>query len=188
MAHRILKTACLAAVLALALTSPVLADDDCSPEVSQTLQEMQTQAIDGAVGLAQQGYSRMEQSFGQMSCLERLMSGSLDIFFSPPSIGDLLGMLEKYLCNKADEMFAKATQPINETFTETADLGGFLPIQGLGRMSAGINTRITTGSRGGGLLSGNPVNVRGLERWDQSIDQLNSQATRIGNGLDSLFK
>jgi len=168
---------------AAALTTP--SEGDCAVGVAEIQDEAKREYIDGSVALADSVYSRMPKSFTQMSCLERLMQGGMDIFFSPPSIGDFIGMLENFICDQAENLFAQATAPLNQAFTETADLGGFMPIPGMNRLSAGINTRIRPGM--GGESVEDRFRVRGLDRWDRSVDSLYDQGNRARSGLDSLF-
>jgi len=112
------------------------------------------------------------------------MQGGMDIFFSPPSIGDFIGMLEDFVCDQANNLFQQATAPLNQSISQGLELGEVVPGLNLGGLRGGVNVRVRQGM---GDNLDERVRLRGLDRWDRSVNSLYGQGNRASTGLDSLF-
>lgn len=95
-------------------------------------------------------------SFSNMTCLERLMDSAMDVLFEPPRLPDLLGAMEDFICDQAENIYESVTGPVNEAIANTADLGGFFPGVNLGRMGG----KIKPGHSNSGWSDRSFVNVK----------------------------
>lgn len=112
----------------------------CDPDFAQHLVDRANIYIEKATEAAaseEVGYGEMEKPFGEQSCLENLMDGSADIFFEPPSIGNIAEMVKEAACNKAEELANSALEPLSDALSQTASFGGFSPIKGMNLISGG---------------------------------------------------
>lgn len=92
-------------VLAISLQS-VYAANDCATGVSSALDQQRERYIQAQADMAQQNYSRRPGSFASTTCLDKLMtSGGLDIFFKPPSLDKIIGMVKNLACEQASQIF-----------------------------------------------------------------------------------
>jgi hypothetical protein len=125
-------------------------------------------------------------SFGQLSCLQRLLNSGLNIVFAPPSLDSLLNALEQAVCNEVNSLFQQVTQPITSAmYNATSGLsgggglsnigGGFLPGFNLGSMGGGLNV----GTGGSGLNVGISA-LQGNTSWF-STNNTGSQVTGYGS-------
>lgn len=96
-------------------------------------------------------------SFAGASCLDRLMNSSLDIIFTPPTMGDLWGMLSRIACQMATQLFTEVTAPLNQSVYEAFSTGGIIPGLNLGSVGGGASMRINPNGASG---SGGAVNMR----------------------------
>lgn len=126
-------------------------------------------------------------SFRQMSCLERLMSSSLDVLFSPPNLSSILGMLENAICQQASRLFAQVTQPVNAMLNRSSsvNLGGFAPGLGLGSISTGVSGGIRSGGGSGGTFVN--TNLGQVMSGDAQWYKVNRSAQRPGSMFNSMF-
>lgn len=146
-----------------------------------------------AAGLGALGESGIKSSIGgsgsfrQMSCLERLMNSSLDILFSPPNLSSILGMLENAICQQANRLFSKVTQPVNAMLNRSAsvNLGGFMPGLGLGSISTGVSGGIRSGGGQGGSFVN--TNLGQVMSGDASWYKVNRSAQRPDSMFNSMF-
>jgi hypothetical protein len=78
----------------------------CDPAVLSVL-DKQRQAYVAAEGdFASQNFSKRPGSFASTTCLDNLMKGGgMDIFFKPPSIDGILGMVKNLACQQASQIF-----------------------------------------------------------------------------------
>lgn len=164
----------------------------CNPEVADTLNERSAQSVDTLVMMASSeevGYTPMEESFGDLSCLENLLSGGVDATFSIPTLGDILGQLEDYVCGQAEELYAEATAPINESLSNmTGEMngmmgGGFAPIQGMGNIVNGGNVDFSFNrNSSGGAMDRMNVQTNIPNHPDrQTVDGVKQLLNRVGS-------
>src|SRR3546814_1077063 len=59
-------------------------------------------------------------SFSNLTCLERLMDSTMDVLFEPPGMPDLLGAMEDFICDQAENIYESVRAPINEAIADTA--------------------------------------------------------------------
>jgi hypothetical protein len=82
------------------------AASECAPGVSAALDQQRQRYIEAQADMASQNYSKRPGSFASTTCLDNLMtSGGLDIFFKPPSLDSLLGMVKNLACEQASQIF-----------------------------------------------------------------------------------
>lgn len=122
---------------------------DCDPEVATILAVVAEDRANAHVQVADAFYTEMPATgFSGLSCLENLFSGGMDILFTPPSLGDLLGMLVNYACRQAETLVAEAVAPITSAATgaingSSLGLGEVLPGVNLGSVMGGVSIRGT---------------------------------------------
>lgn len=126
-------------------------------------------------------------SFRQMSCLDRLMSSSLDILFSPPNLSSILGLLENAICQQASRLFAQVTQPVSQMLNKSSsiNLGGFAPGLGLGSISTGVNGRVTPGGGSNGSFVNS--NLGQVMSGDASWYKVGTPMQRPGSIFNGMF-
>jgi len=80
----------------------------CMPEVSSVLDKQRESYISSQSDLADQNFSRRPGSFASTTCLGDLMKGDgLDIFFKPPSLDSIIGMVKNLACQQASQIFSQ---------------------------------------------------------------------------------
>jgi hypothetical protein len=166
--------ACISAAF-VALAPVAQAADDaatggCSPDIQKAQDEARAAYITARTALANQNYSTAPESFSNLSCLDRLMNSGMDIFFQPPSMSDLLGLVENFVCDKSNEIYQDATAPLNQTFQGGLQgTGEIIPGVNLGSMTGGINIRPTTGGNGG-IVRSNADDILGTTGMVNNAD------------------
>lgn len=168
-----------------------LADaQSCDPEVEAALRDASIAAVNTAAILASHegvGYSTMDEPFGFLSCLEDLLSGGVDATFTPPTLSDILGMLENYICQKAEEMYNMATAEVNSVLSEATGaanerLGGFSAVPIVGDIvgsNASVNIRWDRNKQGSiperfdyGINARNPNDPYGIETNKNKLEEV----------------
>jgi len=85
---------------------PALAAGECAGGVSSALDQQRERYIAAQADMAQQNYSKRPGSFASTTCLDNLMTqGGLDIFFKPPSLDNIIGMVKNLACEQASQIF-----------------------------------------------------------------------------------
>lgn len=94
--------------LAILSSSAAIAQDAaCDSSVSSALDKQRSAFISSRSDLADKNYSRRPGSFASTTCLDNLMKGGgLDIFFKPPSLDNILGMVKNLACQQASQIFS----------------------------------------------------------------------------------
>jgi hypothetical protein len=99
------RVAIAAFVVGLSVQS-ALAASECAPGVSSALDQQRQRYIEAQADMASQNFSKRPGSFASTTCLDNLMtSGGLDIFFKPPNLDALLGMVKNLACEQASQIF-----------------------------------------------------------------------------------
>jgi hypothetical protein len=140
-----------------------------------------------------------QSSFMQMSCIDRLFNGGLNIIFQPPNLGNILRMLEQAICAKANQMFATLMRPITQTLGQVTSMGGtnmlggggFFPGLSLSSLGGGINANaggsgFSVGIGGVGQVGTNAgisSVLNGDVSWYARPLPLNSPSSRSFDGL-----
>lgn len=153
------KAAVAAFVVGLSVQS-AFAASECASGVSSALDQQRQRYIEAQADMASQNFSKRPGSFASTTCLDNLMtSGGLDIFFKPPSLDTLLGMVKNLACEQASQIF------------ESLVGGGGLNAGSLqpGEILSGINL-------GGNLLSSSSGSSGGVSSLISSL---------IGSGSSS---
>lgn len=141
---------------------------ECDPVIKQALQQQGQAMVQNAVNLAQDdylGFSKLQQPFGELSCIEGFFAGGLDIHFQVPSIDQIVGQLKQAACNqinaKIQEVQSQVTSKLGELAgASSLQIPGFGPIQSLGGVQFNFNNsgQVTfstgPGSGGGGMGGG----------------------------------
>ncbi|WP_327211047.1 hypothetical protein [Rhizobium leguminosarum] len=99
------------AALAIAIfagTAQAMASASCDTDVASALDKQRQEFIASASDLADQNFSRRPGTFASTTCLDTLMKqGGVDIFFKPPSLDTILGMVKNFACQQASQIFDK---------------------------------------------------------------------------------
>lgn len=99
-----------ASVAALLALHPVAASaQECLPEVQSATDNVRQQFIQGMSGLASNNFSQRPGTMSSMACLDKFMQGSMDIFFKPPQLNDLLSQVLNFACQQAKQAIGNAT-------------------------------------------------------------------------------
>lgn len=96
----------VAGIMALSFANAAVAAD-CAAGVQTALSTQQSNFIGATSSLAQQNFSQRPGPFATTTCLSNLMTQSgLDIFFKPPSLDSILGMVQNLACQQAGSIFS----------------------------------------------------------------------------------
>lgn len=96
------------AIAILAGTAHAMAATSCDTDVATALDKQRQEFIASASDLADQNFSRRPGTFATTTCLDTLMKqGGTDIFFKPPSLDTILGMVKNFACQQASQIFDK---------------------------------------------------------------------------------
>lgn len=174
------RAAVMAFVLSLGLQA-AHASGECAPGVSSALDQQRERYIQAQADMATQNYSKRPGSFASTTCLDKLMtSGGLDIFFKPPSLDNIIGMVKNLACEQASQIF--------ESLVGGSGLNG-ASLQP-GEILSGINL-------GGNLLqsisSGSQSGSGGISGVVQSLfnsgtSSSNTSTISIDSSLKNVFK
>ena len=130
----------------------------CDAAVQQRMDGQQRYMVDSFSSLARQMYPDMPPGgFTGMSCLDRLLSSSLNILFSPPSLGDILAMIVNGLCQFATSFAQQEVSSLSQSISASVPLGQVIPGVNLGSLGFGATMSPTIGGGSGSGL----VNVNG---------------------------
>lgn len=132
------RVAIAALALGMSMQAALAASGECAPGVSSALDQQRQKYIEAQADMASQNFSKRPGSFASTTCLDNLMTqGGLDIFFKPPNLDSLLGMVKNLACEQASQIFQSLVG------------GGGLNAGSLqpGELMSGLNL-------GGNLLSG----------------------------------
>lgn len=94
--------------LVLALQPAALLAQECLPEVQSATDTVRQTYIQGMSGLANNNFSQRPGTMSSMACLDKFMQGSMDIFFKPPQLNDLLSQVLNFACQKATQAVSNA--------------------------------------------------------------------------------
>ena len=80
----------------------------CDPRVKEVLTQQQATYVGKVTGLANENYSRRNNSFILSTCLEKLMQSSgANILFRPPSLQGLLNQVTELACSHVEDAFSQ---------------------------------------------------------------------------------
>jgi hypothetical protein len=135
-----LRTAVVAVVMLMGTGASMAQTVACDPAVSSVL-DKQRQAYVAAEGdFASQNFSKRPGSFASTTCLDNLMKGGgMDIFFKPPSIDGILGMVKNLACQQASQIF-------NSLMGGSGINGALSSLTGLGAPAVAFGMRPSTTS------------------------------------------
>lgn len=103
------KRIIVASVSALLAFHPIAASaQECLPEVQQATEGVRQTFIQGMSGLASNNFSQRPGTMSSMACLDKFMQGSMDIFFKPPQLNDLLSQVLNFACQQAKQAIGNA--------------------------------------------------------------------------------
>lgn len=149
-----IRSAAVAVAIAIGGTHAAYADA-CLASVSTAMDKQREAYIAAQSSLADQNFSRRPGSFASTTCLGDLMKGGgLDIFFKPPSLDSIIGMVKNLACEQASQIFNQ--------------LVGGSGINGGGMLNPGE------------LLSG--VNLGGLQNAASKLTSLKGSTNVSGSG------
>lgn len=101
-----LGMAVFTAVWLVSVSGAVAQQVACDPAVSAVLDKQREAYVAAAGDFASQNFSKRPGSFANTTCLDNLMKGGgMDIFFKPPSIDGILGMVKNLACQQASQIF-----------------------------------------------------------------------------------
>ncbi|SOC30436.1 hypothetical protein [Thalassospira xiamenensis] len=161
-----------------ALTSTEM-EAGCLTDVAMATDDAREEAINRHLLLAEGAFSEMTETFSDMSCLENLLDGGMDIFFSPPSLGSLLNKLKNAVCRKAKSMLNEAVAPLNRAANASLNVGEIAPGINLGSVNGGLKTRFK--GNGDNQVKTNIGSV--LSGGSKSKRDVIFDAAEVGNGI-----
>lgn len=101
-----LGTAILAASMIFGINTAIAQQVACDPSVQMVLDKQRQSYVAAESDFASQNFSKRPGSFASTTCLDNLMrGGGMDIFFKPPSIDNILGMVKNLSCQQASQIF-----------------------------------------------------------------------------------
>jgi|HigsolmetaAR201D_1030396.scaffolds.fasta_scaffold00854_6 hypothetical protein len=155
--RRTLRVTVMVAALAAGIGNAFA--EDCDPAVQAALDKQREAYVQAEADLADQNFSRRPGSFASTTCLDNLMKSSgLDIFFKPPSLDTILGMVKNLACQQASQIFNNLLGGGGLNGGGSIGLGEILPGVKLG---SGIISVQTVQSSGRGI---NDASLRSLFR------------------------
>lgn len=119
------------------------------------------QAAGASSGITSGGGSNGSGTFGAYSCLSNLLGGNMNILFEPPSLSSIFQQLENQVCSAAQNMVSQAIQPMDSSFYNSVNLGGFFPGMSLPSLGGGVTTSTSQGGNTGISVSG----LGGQTQW-----------------------
>lgn len=103
---RTFRVAAVCAAILSGAGGAVAQEIACDTSVASALDKQRMAYIAAQSDLADRNYSRRPGSFATTTCLDNLMQGGgLDIFFKPPSLDNILGMVKNLACQQASQIF-----------------------------------------------------------------------------------
>jgi hypothetical protein len=95
----------------------------CDPEINEYLLSSAEQHVKDVVAAAQDeqlGYSQLGEGeeFGEMSCIDSIFTGSLDVLFKVPNLADLGKMAVDAVCSQTNQLVANANAGIGEKMNQ----------------------------------------------------------------------
>jgi hypothetical protein len=124
-------------------------------------------------------------TYGQASCIDRLLNGNLDLVFSPPNLSAILATLLQAACNEATQLFSQVTTPLSDDVFKSFSLDGVVPGMSLSGLDSSIGVSSSTGGSSSGInlstTSGN-YNYTPSTGWYGG-----SPSTGSANSYGSLF-
>lgn len=128
-------------------TGATSGDGLCSPDVAQNLVDVANKQVEDIVSIAtseEHGFSSMAQTtggqtgFAGTSCLDKLFQNAgSDVFFKPPSLGNLTNQLQNWSCNASTPVMEQIAGAFPQGSFETAAYGGFVPDATIGEVQEG---------------------------------------------------
>lgn len=134
---KIVAIGCLAALTVSAADAETRGD--CLAAVQQQEDQIFRQHVDDSVSQAADNYQKKTQSFGDLSCLDNILNSGADIFFSPPSLGDIVNKMKSAACNTVDTEYNKATAALGSGANANLPIGQVLPGVDLGSIGGGFS-------------------------------------------------
>ena len=157
----------VAAVLALSMVASGMAHaNECSSDVQSAMDQSRMTYVNGMNGLASNNFSSRPGTYSIIACLDKFMKGSMDIFFKPPQLTDLLGQVLNFACQQAKQaMSGGGGGGSTNLGSLIGSLAGGLSVPGSNGGSQTINLNqvlgAVMGGGGGGLGGGGGSNWGG---------------------------
>jgi hypothetical protein len=170
------KRSAFAAVAVMMTVQSAMAASECATGVSSALDQQRERYIQAQADMATQNYSKRPGSFASTTCLDKLMtSGGLDIFFKPPSLDNIIGMVKNLACEQASQIFESLVggSGLNASSLRPGEIMSGVNLGGnlLGSLS---------GSSGGSGLIGSLIG--------RATSSTSTPSSDISNSLQSVFK
>nr|WP_250807999.1 hypothetical protein [Neorhizobium tomejilense] len=178
MIRKTLKRSAFATFAVMMTFQSAMAASECASGVSSALDQQRERYIQAQADMAQQNYSKRPGSFASTTCLDKLMtSGGLDIFFKPPSLDNIIGMVKNLACEQASQIFDSL---VGGSGLNSASLQP-------GEILSGLNLG---GNLLGSLTSGSGGSTDGLigSLIGAATNTSTSSTPDISNSLKSVFK
>lgn len=112
---------------------------DCLEAVKKQQEDIYRQYVDDSVQHATSIYEKKSSSFGELSCLDNIMNSGADIFFSPPSLGDIVGKMKAAACGAVDAEFNNVKSAIGSGTNASLPIGDLIPGVNLGSIGGGFS-------------------------------------------------
>ena len=137
-------------------------DGYCDPEIAKLDEKLRAQEVDGRTSLARQSFSLLPAGFSSLSCIDKLLNSTINIF-GPGSLQNLLSsILNSFSCQRVLSMVnSYANQQISQYTSQAAGMvsgslsglpiGSAIPGVSLGSLTAGaVNLSPTINIGGAG--------------------------------------
>lgn len=144
-----------AATLALSIAvSSIAHANECSSDIQSAMDQSRMTYVNGMNGLASNNFSSRPGTYSNIACLDKFMKGSMDIFFKPPQLTDLLGQVLNFACQQAKQAMSGGGGGSTNLGSLIGSLAGGLSVPGSNGGSQTINLNQVLGAVIGGSGSG----------------------------------
>ncbi len=142
----------------------------CAADTEEMMVAEDEAYVEAMVAAAQDealGYSQLQESFGELSCLDFAFSGGMDILFTTPSLSDIGSQAMDMACEKVQTLTGDVTGKIQGAMGEAAGalsggganfgpLGNYFGVQAQSNNTGDFSVG-TTGGQGGGINVGGNI-------------------------------
>lgn len=160
-----MKKAALAGLMAAAICfSSIAHAQECSTDIQSAMDQSRMNYVSGMNGMASNNFSSRPGTYSNIACLDKFMQGNMDLFFKPPQLTDLLGMVLNFACQQAKQAIGGGASG------GSTNLGSLI-----GALAGGLNV---PGSNGGSQT----VNLNSV------LGRVSGGSTSSSGGIGSLFR
>ncbi len=97
------KAALIGLMTAAICFSSIARAQECSTDIQSAMDQSRMNYVNGMNGMASNNFSSRPGTYSNIACLDKFMQGNMDLFFKPPQLTDLLGMVLNFACQQAKQ-------------------------------------------------------------------------------------